>query len=109
MLAERPTIQRLTGDRLALQHGPMDVVLRAWGDVRAVAEAYRAAAARFQPLLGELVGELGALKTAMADAPQVHGPVARRMTAACAHFAGVFITPMAAVAGAVADELLAAM
>ena len=37
------------------------------------------------------------------------GVVARRMWYACAPFADVFITPMAAVAGAVADEVLAAM
>jgi len=36
------------------------------------------------------------------------GAVARRMWFACAPHAGVFITPMAAVAGAVADEILAA-
>jgi len=37
------------------------------------------------------------------------GPVARRMLEACRPFAGVFLTPMAAVAGAVADELLTHM
>ena len=37
------------------------------------------------------------------------GAVARRMWFACAPYAHVFITPMAAVAGAVADEILAAM
>src|SRR5262245_13280109 len=109
MSAERPTIQRLTGDRLHLQHGPIDVVLRAWGEAQSVAAAYEAVVSRFQTILGELVGELGAPKTGMADAPMVSGPVARRMTAACAPFTGMFITPMAAVAGAVADEVLAAM
>ncbi len=39
----------------------------------------------------------------------VQGPVALRMWRACAPFADQFITPMAAVAGAVADEVLAAM
>ena len=38
------------------------------------------------------------------------GPIARRMYAAVAPFASTtFITPMAAVAGAVADDMLAAM
>jgi hypothetical protein len=47
----------------------------------------------------------------LAESPAVQGPVARRMVAACAPFArrGVFVTAMAAVAGAVADELLEAM
>src|SRR6187549_1099771 len=30
MFAERPTVQWLTGERLHLQHGPIDVVLKAW-------------------------------------------------------------------------------
>lgn len=41
--------------------------------------------------------------------PDVQGPVARRMLAACWPHRAVYITPMAAVAGAVADEILAAM
>ena len=36
-------------------------------------------------------------------------PVGRRMYGACRPFADVFVTPMAAVAGAVADELMAVM
>src|SRR3546814_7152091 len=39
----------------------------------------------------------------------VQGPVARRMVAACRPHRLQFVTPMAAVAGAVADHLLAAM
>lgn len=109
MAAERPIVQHLLRDRLHLQHGPIDVVLRAWGERRAVEQAYDAAAERFQTVLGELVAELGELRKAMDAAPEVAGPVARRMVKACAPFAGVFITPMAAVAGAVADELLDAM
>lgn len=109
MAAERPTVQWLTGERLHLQHGPMDVVLRAWGERAALGDAYEAATARFQTILGELTGELGALRMAMEEAPKLEGGIARRMADACAPFVGVFITPMAAVAGAVADELLAAM
>jgi uncharacterized protein len=189
MFAERPTVQWLTGKRLHLQHGPIDVVLKAWaaaqkplppwgvsglrdrargastdagrslshgervgvrgsrlsivqnpspgasrhplpmgeGDRRRrtrqfgrdfpwereqpadLTRAYAAAAERFQTILGELVAELGALRKPMHNAPQVTSPAARRMVAACAPFVGMFITPMAAVAGAVADELLAAM
>jgi ApbE superfamily uncharacterized protein (UPF0280 family) len=116
MFAERPAIQRLSGGRLHLQHGPIDVVLKAWTaethksrDASNLARAYEAAAARFQTILGELVAELGELRRPIDRGPQVTGPVACRMVEACAPFAGLFITPMAAVAGAVADELLAAM
>ncbi|WP_018261758.1 UPF0280 family protein [Methylobacterium sp. WSM2598] len=105
---EGPRVQALPGGRLHLQHGPIDVVLRAHGAEAAVREAYRAAAARFAPLLGELVAELPALRRPMRARPRVEGAVARRMVAACRPHRE-FLTPMAAVAGAVADELLAAM
>ena len=49
------------------------------------------------------------LRRPIQEWPAVDGPVARRMLAACTPFADLFVTPMAAVAGAVADELLAHM
>jgi ApbE superfamily uncharacterized protein (UPF0280 family) len=103
--------QRLQGGRLHLQHGPIDAILRAWGEAAAVDAAERAAAARFATILQELVAELPALRRAVTQDSAVQGAVARRMLAACRPFArrGVFVTAMAAVAGAVADELLAAM
>lgn len=103
---EAPTVQRLDGDRLHLQHGPIDVVLRAWGAASAVREAYKAVVTRFGAILPELAGELTELRKPMAERPGVDGPVARRMVAACRPHAGLFVTPMAAVAGAVADELM---
>ncbi|PTM60763.1 UPF0280 family protein [Phreatobacter oligotrophus] len=106
---EPPAVQPLAGDRLHLQHGPIDLVLRAWGAASAVREAYDAAIARFQTVLPELVGELAELRKPMAEKPQVEGPVAQRMVAACRPHAGVFVTPMAAVAGSVADEILEVM
>lgn len=104
-------VQRLAGGRLHLHHGPMDVVLRAWGPAEQVARAEQAAAARFEGLLDELVAELPALRRDAREAPPLRGAVARRMGAAVAPFAaqGIFVTAMAAVAGAVADALLAAM
>ena len=44
------------GSRLHLQHGPIDLIVEAWGERAAVAEAYRRAWERFQPLLDELKG-----------------------------------------------------
>ena len=104
-----PVIQELGGERLHLSHGPIDIVLKAWGSVDAVRAAYAAAARRFPTILPELCDELAALRTPMHERPRVAGPVARRMHRACHPFADVFVTPMAAVAGAVADELLAEM
>ena len=102
-------IQELTGGRLHLSHGPIDVVLKAWGEPQALRAAYAAAVRRFPELLPELCEELPQLRRAVQDEPKLTGPVARRMLEACRPFAGVFLTPMAAVAGAVADELLAEM
>jgi ApbE superfamily uncharacterized protein (UPF0280 family) len=102
-------IQQLAGQRLHLSHGPIDVVLKAWGQPEAVRAAQAAAAGRFPEILPELCDELTALRTPMSEAPKVDGSVARRMVEACRPFAGVFVTPMVAVAGAVADELLAHM
>ncbi len=63
-----PVIQQLTGDRLHLSHGPIDVVLKAWGRPAAVRDAYAAACARFPAILPELCDELGQLRTPMAGA-----------------------------------------
>ena len=104
-----PVIQELTGARLHLSHGPIDVVLKAWGAAGAVRAAYAAACRRFPRILPELSDELAMLRTPMHEHPSVESPVGRRMVDACQPFAGVFVTPMAAVAGAVADELLAHM
>ena len=63
---------------------------------------------RFQTILVELVGELALLRAPVEAAQgEARGSVARRMLAACSAYRPQFITPMAAVAGAVADELIA--
>ncbi|HLI10529.1 MAG TPA: UPF0280 family protein [Alphaproteobacteria bacterium] len=98
------------GRRLHLQHGPIDLVIEAFGAADEVRRAYRQAAARFDGLLDELVAELSLLRHPLgARDPQARGAVARRMVAACRPYCDDFITPMAAVAGAVADEVLAAL
>ena len=95
------------GSRLHLQHGPIDLIIEAWGEPADVAAAYRLAWERFQPLLDELVEELPALRRRLGPGDRnLRGPVARRMASAVRPFAADrFITPMAAVAGAVADEI----
>ena len=98
------------GSRLHLQHGPIDLIIEAWGDPVEVADAYRRAWERFQPVLDELVAELPSLRRPLHPAlGEPSGRVARRMAAAVGPFVDRFITPMAAVAGAVADEICAEM
>jgi uncharacterized protein len=97
------------GRRRHFQHGPIDLVLEAFGEPTEVQAAYHQAWGRFQTVLDELVAELPALRAPMECHVPVTGPVAREMVRACAPHRGIFVTPMAAVAGAVADAVLAAM
>ena len=99
------------GRRLHLQDGPIDLIVEASGSPADVRAAYDAAARRFTGLLDELCSELLLLRQA-ADPTRclLQGNVARRMHDAVAPFAaGCFITPMAAVAGSVAEEILGVM
>lgn len=97
--------------RLHLQDGPIDLIVEARGRADDVREAYEAAARRFTGLLDELCAELPELRKAAAPGKcMLNGVVARRMCAAVAPYAAdCFITPMAAVAGSVAEEILGVM
>ena len=108
MSAERSLLSRPDGlPCWHFRHGPIDLVIVADGAAPDVADAFEAAWRRFDAVLPELVAELPALRRAVAGPCPVQGPVARRMWQACAPFQARFITPMAAVAGAVAQELIA--
>jgi ApbE superfamily uncharacterized protein (UPF0280 family) len=99
------------GRRLHLQDGPIDLIIEAKGKDADARAAYQAAVHRFTGLLDELCEELAELRRAANPARcALNGIIARRMHAAVAPFAAdYFITPMAAVAGAVAEEILGAM
>ncbi|MER8463110.1 UPF0280 family protein [Mesorhizobium sp. M1409] len=98
------------GKRLHLNHGPIDLIVKAFGEAGERRLAYEQAAARFQAILTELVDELPELRRPAALRPRAFvGPTARRMEAAVVPLAESFITPMAAVAGSVADEILGAL
>ncbi|HWN79660.1 MAG TPA: UPF0280 family protein [Bradyrhizobium sp.] len=107
-----PQIARLAdGRRLHLQDGPIDLIVEARGSEVNLRAAYGAAVQRFTGLLDELCKELPLLRQA-ADPARclLRGTVARRMHDAVAPFASEhFITPMAAVAGSVAEEILGVM
>jgi ApbE superfamily uncharacterized protein (UPF0280 family) len=99
------------GKRLHLQDGPIDLIVEAEGRQIDRRTAYEAAARRFTGLLDELCEELTELRQpADPERCLLGGVVARRMHQAVAPYAaGHFITPMAAVAGSVAEEILNAM
>jgi ApbE superfamily uncharacterized protein (UPF0280 family) len=99
------------GKRLYLQDGPINLIAQAWGAPGAVRASYRAAARRTATILDELCEELPLLRAdARRGSVLAQGRVARQMQRAVApHADRLFISPMAAVAGAVAEEVLHAM
>lgn len=96
------------GRRLHLHDGPIDLIIAAEGPAEQVVLAYDTARMRFATVLDELCAELPLLRQPAGQQPK--GAVARRMWQATMPLARHgFITPMAAVAGSVAEEMLAAM
>jgi ApbE superfamily uncharacterized protein (UPF0280 family) len=95
------------GRRLHCNHGPIDVIIEADGNEADIARAYTAVAKHFATILDELVSELPILRT---EIPQHGLPLKRSVALSMAHAIQPYwqdrITPMAAVAGAVADDLL---
>ena len=111
-MIRRPQIALLPdGRRLHLQDGPIDLIVEAHGRAADIEIAYAAAAESLTGLLDRLCQELTQLRrNAAASDFELSGVVARRMFAAVKPYAEEhFITPMAAVAGAVAEEVLGAM
>ena len=98
------------GRRLHMQDGPIDLIVEGFGNQTEIDAAYHAAGERFVTVLDELCAELTLLRQPAAEnGPRPGGSVARRMVEAVRPYASAtFITPMAAVAGAVAEEILEA-
>ena len=93
--------------RLHIQHGPTDLVIDADGPDRLA--LFELAVDSMRDVLSGLVGELSYLRAPWDVEHPPSGAVARRMHDACAIAGDRFVTPMAAVAGAIADHVLAAM
>ena len=97
---------RLDAARWHFQHGPIDLIITVDGKADAIARALDSAWSRFQQVLPELVDELALLRQAVRSDRAFEGAVAKRMQAACWPHCAQFVTPMAAVAGSVADEMI---
>lgn len=102
-----PQYQALPDGRMHFAYGPIDLVIQAEGNAAAVQFAHDRARQRFAPLLSELVAELDELRHPVGNHTSLTGEVARRMWHACYPYRANYITPMAAVAGAVAEEIVA--
>lgn len=99
------------GRRLHLQHGPIDLIVGADAPRHHVATAFDAAVRRFLPILDELCSELPLLRSRVSSTLcRPHGVIAQRMFDSVLPYSREhFITPMAAVAGSVADAVLESM
>ena len=111
MKMNTPISALLDDGRLHLQHGPIDLIIEAFADDRRDMEmAYEQASMRLSGLLSNLVLELKKLRTPLSNYfPEFDDPVAQRMARAVWPYREQYITPMATVAGSVADEILQAL
>ena len=99
----------MADNRLHLQHGPIDLILHVDASEEIRKRLYSTAKKRFSTVLQELVVEMDLLKHPWsADLPDPKGGIAQKMCFAV-RGSDIFVTPMAAVAGAVADEMLETM
>jgi ApbE superfamily uncharacterized protein (UPF0280 family) len=102
----QPQRQQLIDGRWHFHYGPIDLIISADGESSAIERALSTCWLRFAQILPELVEELSVLRQPLKQMRWMASPVARRMVRACYPHRTQFITPMAAVAGAVADELI---
>lgn len=92
------------GARLHLQHGPIDLIVYVDTASPALVDAaYGAAITAFNGLLVSLAGNLTSLRQPGNPDQRFSDPVAQTMNATVCRFNADFVTPMAAVAGSVAD------
>lgn len=99
---------RLPSGQLFLQHGPVNLVVFVDADAKTVDMAEDSLMATFPYWLGALVAELPLLRTQVSEPGQpLRSEIGGAMLAAAAPFADEFVSPMAAVAGAIADAAVA--
>ena len=91
-------------NRLFLQHGPTNIVIEALGIDKSL--AYLNAKNYFETLLEELVLDLTLLKKEVVLNTKFNNKISQSMQDATERFIPSFITPMAAVAGSIADNIL---
>ena len=95
---------REENNRLFLQHGPIDIVIEAIGKDQEL--AYKKVKIYFENLLLNLVRDLRLLKKEVQYNRKFKNVIAQKMQLATQEFYPEFITPMAAVAGSIADSIL---
>jgi ApbE superfamily uncharacterized protein (UPF0280 family) len=107
---EPPRRGLLPDGRLHLQDGPIELVIGLEGARAAILEAREAAWRALHGVLAALSVELPLLRSPLLGRlPDLRHPVARRMAEAAWPHRAQFVTPMVAVAGAVAEHVLLAI
>lgn len=105
-----PAGAQLADGRLHFQHGPIDLILSLDGSPLEIEKGKRQAWIHFVNILEDLMNDIHVLRNPLGATPHIAcGPVATRMISAVEPHTNVFVTPMAAVAGAVADSVLFAL
>lgn len=103
---------RLPDGRWHFQHGPIDLVIHLDAEPLVAAQRIETAWSRFVTILPELCAELLLLRTSGTRPDALRSPIAQSMAAACLEHHrrfGLYVTPMAAVAGSVAKAVLACL
>ena len=91
-------------NRLFLQHGPINIVLEAIGIDKNL--AYQNVKEYFETLLEQLVLDMELLKKEVVFNRKFNNKISQSMQEATEKYIPTFITPMAAVAGSIADNIL---
>ena len=91
-------------NRLFLRHGPINIVLEAVGIDKDL--AYQNVKGYFETLLEQLVLDMELLKEEVVFNRKFNNKISQSMQDATERYSPAFITPMAAVAGSIADNIL---
>ena len=91
-------------NRLFLRHGPINIVLEAIGIDKDL--AYQNVKEYFETLLEQLVLDMELLKKEVVFNRKFNNKISQSMQDATERYSPTFITPMAAVAGSIADNIL---
>ena len=91
-------------NKLFLRHGPINIVLEAIGIDKDL--AYQNVKEYFETILEQLVLDMDLLKKEVVFNRKFNNKISQSMQDATEKFTPTFITPMAAVAGSIADNIL---
>ena len=91
-------------NRLFLRHGPINIVLEAIGIDKDL--AYQNVKEYFETILEQLVLDMDLLKKEVVFNRKFNNKISQSMQDATEKYSPTFITPMAAVAGSIADNIL---